>query len=278
MAEKDWSEEEVNLVIEDYFSMLRKELAGQLYSKTQHRTLLKEQLNRTDGSIEFKRQNISAVMINLGLPFIKGYKPMWNYQRILLEKTIQYLSRQKTYLEPLFVDFANTSSSPSSDYNFQNLVEKAPEQNKDETKSKIEKFRKPFKINYLEREQNNIDLGRKGEELVIEYEKWRLISASKAFLSDKIEWVSEYDDGAGFDILSKNVNGTDRYIEVKTTKLSKETPIFFSKTEYDISKSKGMDYYLYRLFNFNKEPKMFNLNGDFDSFCSKEAVLYKGFF
>jgi len=34
--------------------------------------------------------------------------------------------------------------------------------------------RKPIKINYLEREQNNLSLGEKGEEFVLEFEKWTL--------------------------------------------------------------------------------------------------------
>ena len=39
--------------------------------------------------------------------------------------------------------------------------------------------RNPIKINYLEREQRNRNLGDFGEELVIEYEKWNLIRNGK---------------------------------------------------------------------------------------------------
>ena len=46
----------------------------------------------------------------------------------------------------------------------------------------------------------------------------------------EVEWISkEQGDGAGFDILSRNANGTDRYIEVKTTKLGELTPIYMTR-------------------------------------------------
>ncbi len=58
----------------------------------------------------------------------------------------------------------------------------------------------------------------------------------KEKFAEQVRWISkEKGDGAGFDILSRNLNGTDKYIEVKTTKLAKETPIFFSKNELDFS-------------------------------------------
>ena len=128
------------------------------------------------------------------------------------------------------------------------------------------------------REQKNAALGLQGEEFVVEYEKWRLRAEGKDSLADRIERISAYDDGAGFDILSKSSNGKDRYIEVKTTKLSKEAPFYFSKGEYEFSLAQRKDYFLYRVFDFSNAPKLFILNGDFDSFCQKEVVSYRGFF
>src|SRR5690606_19592288 len=110
-------------------------------------------------------------------------------------------------------------------------------------------------------------------------EKWRLINIGKESLADKIEWVAKTQgDGLGYDILSKNANGTDRFIEVKTTKLGKDAPIFFSKTEYDFSSFNSASYFLYRVFNFNKAPKVFIVNGKYDDFCSYGPVKFKGLF
>src|SRR5688572_26296094 len=66
--------------------MLADELRGQAYNKTAHRRALAAQLrHRSDGSIERKHQNISAILIAVGYPYITGYKPLGNYQRLLAE-------------------------------------------------------------------------------------------------------------------------------------------------------------------------------------------------
>ena len=71
MSLLDWTRLEVEAIVADYLKMLSLELAGQSFSKTAHRRALQQKLNgRSDGSIEFKHCNISAVMIDLGFPNI----------------------------------------------------------------------------------------------------------------------------------------------------------------------------------------------------------------
>lgn len=274
----DWSEREVELIISDYFSMLEDELLNRPYNKSFHKRALSPLLNkRSDSSIEFKHRNISASLVKQGLPYIKGYMPLANYQRILDQKIIEHLQNERNSLIPKFEYFAESSDTIMKNPDFTKMLTKAPEIQIAEEPAVVYE-RKPIKINYIEREQKNASLGLKGEELVIAYEAWRLKSAGKENLIDKIEWVSKEDDGAGFDILSKNKNGTDRYIEVKTTKLGKETPFYFSTNEYQFSKKTLENYHLYRLYNFSESPKIFFLNGDFDSFCQKQITQYKGYF
>ena len=80
-----WSEAEVSAIVEDYFSMLALELKGIPYNKAQHNRELSQRLNnRSKGSIEMKHMNISALMNELGMPAISGYKPFSNYQRNIL--------------------------------------------------------------------------------------------------------------------------------------------------------------------------------------------------
>ena len=65
-------------------------------------------------------------------------------------------------------------------------------------------FRLAVKINYLEKEQQNTALGKKGEELALAFERNLLILAGKEALAEKVEWVSEnLGDGLGFVILSQ---------------------------------------------------------------------------
>ena len=99
---KDWTPDEVALVVADYFGMLQKELFGKPYSKTAHRDALRPLLRgRTTGSVEFKHQNISAVLIRMGLPYISGYKPKSNYQALLAKAVDSYLVHHPTYLNQL---------------------------------------------------------------------------------------------------------------------------------------------------------------------------------
>lgn len=274
----DWSIQEVELIVAEYFQMLAKELKGEAYSKTFHRSALKKLLpNRSEGSIEFKHQNISAVLIQLGLPYINGYKPRYNIQQLLAKTVLNHTVENKRSLEPLFESFSTTHVKEIP-VDYSSILKPPPERSKTVAEPTVKYDRKPFKGNYLEREQNNSLLGTSGEQLVIEYEKWRLQKEGKDNLANQIEWVSKYDDGAGFDILSRNSNGTDRLIEVKSTKLGKETPFFFSKNEYETSINKRENYFLYRVFNFQDHPKLFNLQGSFDDFCSKQPILYKGSF
>src|SRR5437899_3120271 len=80
----DWSREEVEATVSDYFDMLAMELRGEPFNKAEHnRDLQKLLANRTKGAIEKKHQNISAVLIELGYPYIDGYKPLGNYQQLL---------------------------------------------------------------------------------------------------------------------------------------------------------------------------------------------------
>jgi hypothetical protein len=274
----NWSQKEVRLIIEDYFKMFSLELSHKKFNKTAYRNELLPFLNnREKGAIEFKHQNISAVLTQMGLPYIKGYKPRHNFQQILAEEVAKYINKNKISLELNFEQFSEEGSfqQRSNQIDFQNFLSKEPVSSilKEEQVTY-----KPIKTNYLEKEQNNRILGEEGEKLVIEYEKWRLVKAGKEALAEKIEWVSkDMGDGTGFDILSKNTNGTDRYIEVKTTKLSKETPIFLTSTEYRFAASKEKDFFLYRVFNFNTNPQFFQRNGSYDNYSILKPQNYKAY-
>jgi hypothetical protein len=69
---KPWSDDELDAIVADYFSMLRAELSRQTYVKSHHSAVLMGQIGRTHRSVEFKHQNISAVLEEMGLPWIGG--------------------------------------------------------------------------------------------------------------------------------------------------------------------------------------------------------------
>lgn len=277
---EDWSKAEVELIVKDYFNMLEFELENEKYNKTAHRQLLLPHLNnRSSGSIEFKHQNISSVLANMGLPFIKGYKPRSNYQQILEEYVSSFLNINSINFEKYFESFANNypKTFQIEQLDFENIVD-----DEDLPLSQLKETEPTYtaiKTNYLEKEQNNRNLGEQGEKLVMAYEQWRLIKAGKEKLAEKIEWISkEKGDGAGYDILSKNINGTDRYVEVKTTKLIKETPIYLTRTEVSFATLKKDNFYLYRVYNFDSTPQIFIRNGQYQNFCNLLPQTFKGYF
>jgi len=76
---KNWSRLEVELIVSDYFQMLSDYLTGKPYKKSEHKNNLLPLLkNRSEASIEYKHHNISAVLINLGQIYLKGYVPLFN--------------------------------------------------------------------------------------------------------------------------------------------------------------------------------------------------------
>lgn len=274
----DWTPEEVELIVADYFDMLMAELSGVEYNKTEHRNRIKSLLhNRSDGSIEFKHQNISAALINNGLPYIKGYKPRWNYQQLLEEKILDYMSTNQN-LEERFNDFANRKITDGpEEVEYENWVVNPPESVIVKEPSLI--YSKPVKRNYIELEQKNRSIGETGEKLVLEYEKWKLVKAGLPKLAKEVRWVSKDEgDGAGFDIFSKNIQGVDMFVEVKSTTLGKETPIFFTKRENDFSEDKKIHYHIFRVFDLQNQPRMFKRNGSFRDVCTFEPISFKGFF
>ncbi len=85
-AGQPWTEGEIDAALEVYLEMLRFELNGHDFVKSDYRRRLQEQLPvRSKKSIELKWCNISAILDEMGLPWIKGYVPMPNYQRKLRE-------------------------------------------------------------------------------------------------------------------------------------------------------------------------------------------------
>ena len=85
---------ENELIVADYIAMLADDLAGLRYNKAAHNRVLQDRIGRGRGSIEYKHQNISAVMRWLGQPWIPGYKPALNFQASLVEAVVRCLDRR----------------------------------------------------------------------------------------------------------------------------------------------------------------------------------------
>lgn len=62
-----WQDDELDAIVADYFEMLEADLAGKPYVKSQHSAILMEKIGRSHRSVEFKHQNISAVLEKLAI-------------------------------------------------------------------------------------------------------------------------------------------------------------------------------------------------------------------
>ena len=86
MASDSWTDEENDLIVADYFAMPAEDMAGRRYNKAEYRRNLMPLLrSRTEGSVEFKHRNISAVLKGLGEDWIPSYKPAFNFQMALVD-------------------------------------------------------------------------------------------------------------------------------------------------------------------------------------------------
>jgi hypothetical protein len=272
----DWSRVEVEATVADYFDMLGKELTGVRYNKTAHRHQLMALLDsRSEQSIEFKHANINAVLIELGFPYISGYKPRSNYQRLLYDVVADRLAATPQLLNAAAADADQPIAVPEID-DILSILTNPPKPAEPRSAVKdLSQQRAALPINYLEREARNRSLGDAGEEFVLNFERARLIHAGQEILASKIEHTSHVQgDAAGFDILSFETSGRERLIEVKTTKYGRETPFFVSRNEVDISESRATDYHLYRLFAFRASPQIFTLTGALSATCQLSTSTF----
>ncbi|MEZ4943190.1 MAG: hypothetical protein R3D58_20110 [Saprospiraceae bacterium] len=151
-----WSNHEITQTLHSYFQMLALEINQTPYSKAAYRRALQQRLNdRSESAIEFKHQNISAILIKYGRPYILGYKPRTHYQQSLEPAVLEYLATNKQ-LEQDFDLFASSDQLTLPDHvNFQNWLQDRPNPATSVAEPSTEYKVRINKTNYLEIEQTN---------------------------------------------------------------------------------------------------------------------------
>ncbi len=258
MSNEPWVDEENDLIVADYFAMLADDIFGHPYNKADHRRALLPMLNdRSEGSVEFKHQNISAVLKALGEDWIPGYKPAFNFQMSLVDAVARWLAHNPAWL--------NRTPSPRPATMLQEAghiwIGPAPTLSNQPPPQELEKtLHIARKFDVAGRDERNRALGRAGEERVLAHEHATLKAAARDDLARKVRWVSEEDgDGAGYDIASFASDGQPRLIEVKTTNGWERTPFHITRNELAVADERQSEWCLFRLWNFWREPKAFEL-------------------
>lgn len=277
MSSDPWSDAENDLTVASYFAMLAEEVAGRRYNKAAYRRALLPLLqNRPEGAIEFKHQNISAVLKGLGEIWIQGYKPAFNFQMSLVDAVARWLARNAQWIRRE----AGWKLGPGLREDTALWVGTPPTFSNQPPPEELEQMQLiARKVDVAGRDERNRALGRAGEERALQHERAVLIQQNRDDLARRVRWVAEEDgDGAGYDIASFEPDGRARLVEVKTTNGWERTPFFISRNELEVAKERRAEWRLLRLWDFSREPKAFELHPPLDAHVSLTAQTFQANF
>lgn len=265
---EDWDAGELDAIIADYFAMLGNELAQRPYVKAHHRVALMQQIGRSAGSVERKHQNVSAVLMELGLPWIWGYKPLPNYQEALFEAVDRYLTAHRGLLD------RQSAMPPTLVAETEDVFTAMPETAPRPRRAALERLVRKF--DPVERDFRNRQLGRAGEQFVVDLERRRLTTGDRSDLARKVRWVAMEDgDGAGYDVLSFDTDGNERLIEVKTTTGAAKTPFFLTRNEMAVAGERSEHWHLYRVHLFAQRPKIFTVRPPLENMLRLDTETWR---
>ncbi len=269
-AKGPWGRSELEAIVADYLDMLQIELQGGPFNKAERNRALQELTGRSHGSIEFKHRNISAVMAELGLPFVRGYIPAKNYQLALFETIEDRLIDPRLYRR--LATESPADIVPSAELIYQDVPAILPTAKG--LDSGIRRIIKRF--DPAERDARARALGKAGEKFLFRSEQLHLSAIGRDDLSSRVRWVAEEDgDGAGYDILSFSRDGKERWLEVKTTNGPVTTPFWISENERRVAEDNPDVFRLARLFDFSRSPAAYRLKPPLSNHVKLVATEYK---
>ena len=279
MPNGPWTDGENDLIVADYFAMLAEDLAGQRYSKAEHRRALLPRLrNRSEASIEFKHRNISAVLMGLGEVWLPGYRPAVNVQKTLEDAVERWLALRPAWLHRVpdegHAEAAGVQEAAALWVGPPPTLSNRPPPKELERMLDIAR-----RFDAAGRDERNRALGRAGEALALAHERTVLAGAGRSDLAREVRWVSEEEgDGAGYDIASFAPDGRTRLLEVKTTRGWDRTPFYISHNELKVAEAKREEWRLFRLWNVSREPKAFELAPPLERHVSLMPTAFRASF
>lgn len=268
----NWDEGEVDKVVDVYFSMLELELAGQAYSKASFREQVMTDVRRSKGSIEYKLQNISAVLAEIGAVFIDGYKPASNYQQLLRSRVIRRFEDATTLRRTMLHAVESPVTAPTLELGDPSAVPEVALRGQNATLPR----RGVRGIDFQAIESRNRTLGLAGEKAVVRREQRVLVEARRDDLARRVRHASIEDgDGLGYDVLSFRPDGTERFLEVKTTRYAPQQPFLVTRNEVELSIEEPARFTLVRVYRF-EAPRagFYELSGSLRSTASLSPTQF----
>lgn len=252
-----WTDQENDLIVADYFAMLRLDLTGSPFNKSEHNRRIQAATGRSRGAVEYKYANVSAALKAFGQPLLGGYLPRFNFQMSLSEAVARWLKENPDWT----MNLPKRTRTGLEDQDHPIFIETAPTRRNTPEPIETEQMQtiaRRFDVAGLD-ERNRL-LGEAGEKQTLIHERSVLVAAGRDDLAKKVTWISkEEGDGAGYDILSFTPNGTPRLIEVKTTNGWDRTPFHISRNELRVADENRETWHLFRLYNFVRGPRAFEL-------------------
>lgn len=302
----DWKDDELDAIVADYFSMLALDAAGEPFVKAHRARALMERTGRSHRSVEFKHMNISAVAAELGLPHVRGYRPMANYQAAIFDAIDRHLDAHPEILGDDALSVAQLLANGSALHRAETKMATGSHQGVAESAARFASAGRSHpplmlieapppgpartprpeglarlvrKYDPAARDHRNRSLGLLGEERVFHHERARLIAHDRPDLARRIEWTSqERGDGTGYDIRSFDPTGAERLIEVKATRGGPTTPFYLTRTEREVSQERPDHWRLYRLHDLSAAAGLFILPPPLEASVTLEAEAWKAHF
>lgn len=112
---------------------------------------------------------------------------------------------------------------------------------------------------FRERQKETAEIGELGEAFVLRYEQQRLIEQGQSDLVQKVRQISMENVAAGYDILSFDIQGNEKYIEVKTSK-SEVLSFELTSNELNIANKYRAAYWIYKITKIkSNSPKILQI-------------------
>ncbi len=267
----DWTPEENRTIVAVYLEMLDAELKGERYVKADYNREVQAATGRSPKSVDYKFANISAALLRLGHPWIPGYKPMPNIQGALLVETQTQLEGW-SHVERVVARLLSQAQHPRPDFMW---TDSDPPQ----VDLRDEWSRRTHGVtpDYVAIDAQNRSLGLAGEQAVVERERRHLRLVGRKDLADRVEHVSQTrGDGLGYDVLSFDSTGEERFIEVKTTRQPREWPMILTENEVRFSRAERGRFRLHRVFDYSERGAgVYELRGPLEETCKVHPISYR---
>lgn len=232
--------------------------------------------------IDYAHKPIKGRVENIGL-----YQNLCELVRYEIEKDQELLNLHENRLDKacyrdkdynvLTQDFIYTVSQHFNSINSNKTrtieIVKENEISSNSIETKIENINfTPSIVNHIQNNIENKRIGDLGEIWIYKQEKEFLESNGKKKLAEKVEHVAKNKgDGLGFDILSFDLEGKPKYIEVKTTKGNLNSTFFVTRNELEKSIIEKDRYFLYRVYEYDEETekgKILKIKGVLTNICN----------